>query len=261
MTRLLPRKPFYGLTELCARWSLSEADIAAYVLENELTLSVPVARLRVETSDPEEDRDGRPCSIPTGHRWIIGTMDLERSDAWEVLTLAPRTLSRFRGASGECFDIPDQEGKPGALRVEREALVVRRAEMERFEHEQGIGTLLADAGSDALLRDARVRDGHVRQGSRGAPPKYDWEAFWREVVRIIWEDGPPRTQAELVQRMLDWFAAQLGPDDVPCESSVKRRLSLVWSHFKPDPGRPSALSTVDAVQGTRSPEKTRVAAR
>jgi hypothetical protein len=133
MARLLPRKPFYGLAELCERWSLSEADIPAYVLEGELTLSVAVAGVRVDTSDLEEDADGQPFSIPTGTRWIVGTMDIGRVDAWAVLRNGSQAIGRFLGVQGEVLDLPDQGDERATMLVERQSLVVRRAEMERFQ--------------------------------------------------------------------------------------------------------------------------------
>ena len=139
MARVLPRKPFYDLPELCERWSLSDADIAAYVLEGELTLSIAVGGVRVETSDLEEDAEGRPFSIPTGTRWIVGTMDLGRVDAWTVLRNGSRAIGRLLGLKGEVLVLPDQDDERGAILVERQALVVRRAEMERFQEAQGFG--------------------------------------------------------------------------------------------------------------------------
>ena len=44
MTHVAPRKPFYRVTELCARWSMTETDIAAFVLADELTLSIAVSQ-------------------------------------------------------------------------------------------------------------------------------------------------------------------------------------------------------------------------
>ena len=106
MSKPLPRKPFYGLAELCERWSLSEADIAAYALEGELTLSIAAGGLRVETSDIEEDAVGQPFSVPTGTRWIVGTMDISCVDAWSVLRNGSQAISRFYGLKGEMLDLP-----------------------------------------------------------------------------------------------------------------------------------------------------------
>jgi hypothetical protein len=109
MASRLTRKPYYGLAELCERWSATETDIAYYVLERELTLSVTVARLRVETSEADQDADGRPFLVPTGHRWVVGAMVLGYVDAWTVLQQGPQSLLRFYDTSGEVLEIPDQD--------------------------------------------------------------------------------------------------------------------------------------------------------
>lgn len=253
MARVLPRKPFYDLAELCERWSLSDADIAAYVLEGELTLSIAVGGLRVDTSDLEEDTDGRPFSIPTGTRWIVGTMDLGRVDAWTVLRNGSQTIGRFLGLQGEVLDLPDQDGERATMLVERQALVVRRAEMERFQEAQGFGSSPATTDASA--------GGGKRERSRGAPPKYDWEGCWCEIAKTIYDPGPPATQAEWLRLIQDWFAAQLGPDNVPCDSSIKLRLSRIWPIVKPDVGRPSALTAVNGTATRRPAEKRSVAVR
>ncbi|MFZ4410510.1 MAG: hypothetical protein ACOYOH_24395 [Paracraurococcus sp.] len=247
MSKPLPRKPFYGLAEICERWSLSEADVAAYALESELVLSVAVGGLRVETSDIEEDADGRPFSIPTGTRWIVGTMDMSGVDAWSVLQNGSQAIRRFYSQKGEMLDLPDQDDERGAMLVERQALVVRRGEMERFQEAQGFGPAVAATDPAA--------GGPRRETSRGAPPKYDWEACWCETIAMrIYDPGPPETQAEWMRIIQDWFSERYGPDNVPSESSIKLRLAKIWPHVKPDVGRPSAVT---AVNGTapRSPGK------
>ena len=253
MARQFPRKPFYGLAELCERWSLAEADIAAYILEGELTLSVAVAGVRVETSDLEEDSDGRPFSIPTGTRWIVGTMDIGRIDAWAVLLNGAQAVGRFYGAQGEVLDLPDQNDERATMLVERQALVVRRVEMERFEMAQGLG-----AAATVLEAPA---GGPSREKSRGAPPKYDWEGCWCEIAKTIYDPGPPATQAEWLRLIQDWFTTQLGPDNVPSDSSIKLRLSRIWPTVKPDVGRPSALTLVNGTAPRRPAEKGRAMGR
>jgi hypothetical protein len=249
MSKPLPRKPFYGLAEICERWSLSEGDIAAYALESELTLSIAVGGLRVETSDMEEDADGRLFSIPTGTRWVVGTMDISSVDAWSVLQKGAQAISRFYDQKGEMLDLPDQDEERGAMLVERHALVVRRAEMERFQDAQGFGSVLATTDASAAVQR--------RETSRGAPPKYDWEACWCEAIAMrIYDPGPPGTQAEWMRVIQDWFSERYGPDNVPSESSIKLRLAKIWPHVKPDIGRPSAVTAVNGM-APRPPGKGR----
>jgi hypothetical protein len=60
----------------------------------------------------------------------------------------------------------------------------------------------------------------------GRPPKWDWEKFWLELCARIHEDGLPATQAEMVERMGQWFVNDLG--DHPAESEIKKRVSGLW---------------------------------
>ena len=47
------------------------------------------------------------------------------------------------------------------------------------------------------------RTANRRRGGR--PAQYDWDAFWIEVCRRLYENGPPKTQSQLVDEMLNWF--------------------------------------------------------
>ena len=249
MTKIPPRKPFYGLAELCDRWSLSESDIAAYVLEDELTLSVAVGGVRVETSEVEPDDRGGAFRIPTGTRWIVGTMDVSRIDAWSVLQNGSHAIGRFYSAEGELLDLPEKDGEQSVMLVDRQSLVVRRTEVERFQDAQGLGP---DVPAAEQATGARSRE-----KSRGAPVKYDWEGALCEVIVIVNDEGVPETQAELIGKVRDWFARTVGPDNVPSDTSIKTRVSRFWDRIKPSVGRPSALRNIHEPVVSRSGEKSR----
>jgi hypothetical protein len=247
MKQRRPRKPYYELTELYELWSLNERDIAAYVLERELNLSIAVAGLRVETYDIEEDDRGGSFSIPTGTRWVVGTMDLGCIDAWTVMQHGRGEFSYFWTAEGERLEVPFVNDEPQVVVVERSALVVRRAEKERFELAQGL------VQPPVEEREPERPPSPGRQ--RGAPPKYDWEACWCEIAATIYDPGPPRTQAQWLEQLRSWFAAQLGPDNVPSDSAIKQRLSRIWPRVKPDLGRPSANMVVNGARAAAAAEK------
>jgi hypothetical protein len=247
MKQRRPRKPYYELAELCELWSLNERDIAAYVLEREIHLSIAVAGLRVDTYDIEEDDRGESFSIPTGTRWVVGTIDLGCIDAWTVMQHGRGEFSYFWTAEGERLEVPHVNDEPQVVVVERSSLVVRRAEKERFELAQG-------------LVQPTVEEGEIERQpptgrQRGAPPKYDWEGCWCEIAATIYDPGPPATQAEWLVLLRNWFAAQLGPDNVPSESAIKQRLTRIWHRVKPDVGRPSASMPVKGARGAAAGEK------
>lgn len=237
MAKAISRKPFYALAEVCERWTLSVSDVAAYALEGELSLSLPVAALQVEVSDIEHDQDGRPFTIPCGRRRHVGTLELNRVDAFTALEQGSASVTRFFSVEGEVMEPLDEQGERCAMLVERAALVVRHAELQRFEAQHAKLPPL-----EAAIRSPEDTD--IRR--RGAPPRYDWEGALCEVVVVVNDEGVPETQSEMIGRMRDWFAQRLGPDNVPCDSSIKRRVSRFWNRIKPDVSKPSALRSVHA---------------
>ena len=63
-------------------------------------------------------------------------------------------------------------------------------------------------------------------GGGGRPPKWDWDAFWVEICRIVYLDGVPSTQAEMVRKIQEWFVQQV--DAVPADSEIKKRVSKLF---------------------------------
>ena len=60
----------------------------------------------------------------------------------------------------------------------------------------------------------------------GRPVRYDWDAFWIEVCRRIYEDGRPKTQSELVDEMLDWFMDR-GEEDID-RSTIAKKITRLF---------------------------------
>lgn len=60
----------------------------------------------------------------------------------------------------------------------------------------------------------------------GRPTKYDWEGCWVEMSRITYFDGLPKTQAEMVGMLQDWFIGQIGT--APTDSEIKKRVSKLF---------------------------------
>ena len=65
----------------------------------------------------------------------------------------------------------------------------------------------------------------------GRPPKYDWEAFYRQIVLIAQHpDGLPDTQAELEEKMAKW--CENNWPVCPGESSIKAKIKPIYQHLK-----------------------------
>lgn len=207
------RKPFYHIDELLSRWEMTERDITAFVLADELTLSATVAGIRIQYGSFEECADGSRVKLPEGHRCIIGTVDLPRDHAWHILREGALSIRWLKSPPGEFQEIDDQV-LGNELSVHRDDVVVRRDEIERFE---------------AALGMAKEETAPFR---RGAPQRFDWDSFWVEICRIVYDDGVPRTQSELVGRMIEWFDGNSSA--CPDESTIKKKLKPLWHAIKPN---------------------------
>src|SRR4051794_36487282 len=101
------RKPFYHLDELLTRWDMTEWDVTAFVLSDELTLSATIAGLRILFGRIDSDNLHDYFRIPEGSRFVIGTVELAREDAWRVLRDGSWTITSVK-APPDCFaDIDD----------------------------------------------------------------------------------------------------------------------------------------------------------
>lgn len=205
------RKPFWHIDEALMRWNVTERDLAAFVLADELTLSATVAGLQVSVGKMEDLGDGERTRMPAIYRRITGTIDLEADDAWRILREGSLEIFAPRAAPDTHVEICDLQdaGHP----VTRDDLVICRAELERFERELGFT-------QEELIPP-----------HRGAPPRFDWDSFWIEVCRLLYEEGVPRTQGEFVRQMAAWF--ETNEKSSPDESTIKKKLKPLWQAIRP----------------------------
>jgi hypothetical protein len=213
-----PRKPFYRLDEICARWQMSESDIASYVVTGEVAIGVVLGGLQLEYGAYEQ-RPGVGCvRVPLGVRQHTGPIDLLPSDAWHVIEEGQRKVSRFRADPDHYLELAGERGSDAAFLVRRTSLALTHAEVVRFEEANGIAPLLA-VPSDGMPR-------------RGAPPQFDWDDFWVEVCHTVYVDGVPESQGALVRRMDQWFAERVAKP--PATSTLKKKLIPLWRRISPE---------------------------
>jgi hypothetical protein len=67
-------------------------------------------------------------------------------------------------------------------------------------------------------------DGGATKNLGGRPPKYDWAAFDREMIRLANIDGLPDRPA-LTCYMMDWCSDKWGADNVPAESKIREHIA------------------------------------
>src|SRR4051812_462158 len=99
------RKPYYHLDEALMRWDMTERDITAFVLADELTISATVAGLRVQYGSIEEVDAGEFVRMPEGQRYLIGTVDIHRDDAWRILREGSQSIRSLKAPQGTFQEI------------------------------------------------------------------------------------------------------------------------------------------------------------
>ena len=72
----------------------------------------------------------------------------------------------------------------------------------------------------------RAEDGN----RRGAPSRYQWDDIWVELCAMIFLDGLPETQAELVQHIARWLESRGKP--VPDDSTIKKKIKPLWQRLR-----------------------------
>ena len=222
---------YLTLADLCDRWHVKPAQIAAVALEGKLKLSIPVPGVFAEIGDYVEIDEDNWQRMPEERRRITGVFDLYPRDAWALIKDQTRPITDLaRGANGFIDFEPEGHGAPYSAVADD--ILIRRDEVERFEAES------APAGRSGLAEPAA-------RGGPGVPPKFDWDGFWIEVCRRIHDDGVPPTQAALVRDLLDWFDANgiAAPD----QSTVKKKISRLWKVLRAAMGTPTGQ---DAMNGS-----------
>ena len=214
-----PRKPFYRLVDICARWKMSESDIAAYVLAGELVIATVVAGLHLEYGTLDERTPGHWEQVPLGTRNHTGPIDLLPPDGWLAIENGERKVSQFHADPKRYVAIQTEGGGDAELVIRRGALVFNHTEILRFEAVNDI------TPAPAVMPDP----GFTR---RGPHPRFDWDVFWVEVCHTVFVDGLPRSQGALVRQMDQWFAARA--ETPPATSTVKKKLIPLWRRINPD---------------------------
>ena len=213
------RKPHYGIEEVCKRWEISQTDLAGFVIEQEITLSIVVVRLGVQFGIIEYDKDGQSHKILEGYKYLSGAVDLLPMDGWHALRPESHPIYSFRSEPGAYMDIHDPDWGLCSLCIDRSQLVVRHAELTRFEAAQGA----VDAPPPTMQLPTTLQ-----VAGRGAPAKYKWDDFYCALAVMTHAEGIPETQTELTRRMMDWFGKQnLYPD----LTTVKRKVATFWRQY------------------------------
>jgi hypothetical protein len=188
---------FFSIAELAIRWECGP---------NKVVDAAILGQLRVVTSIPPVLCD----------RQLIG--GLVRVNIADMLAMfrrfgpsdevaSLRRIAPYDG--GDWIYITDPAG---GLLIRSYDLLVPAQDVQRYEDER-----------DLLRRSAH---------SAGAAPRYDWDAMYAWLFKRINDYGVPESQAALVGDVQDWFIRNSKSGKIPEESTIRKRIILIWRVLK-----------------------------
>lgn len=189
----LPKREFYTVHEVAARWGYTIADVAGWSAAGHFDILT-----------------GIPPAI-CGEKVVAGEVIIS---AFDILPMfrrcgtGPQTawLRRVR-TKGET-DWQLITDPIAGVEVSVADLLIAGLHVHRFEEK------------NELFR--RV------SGGTGSVSPYDWEGMLQALALRIHERGLPASQGELVAEMQEWFVEHSDGNDVPDERSIRRRITPIW---------------------------------
>ena len=131
----LPEKEYFLLKEIEKRWGIKRPDTIYYAENGLLEVSTRVRRIMLDAGLVEADGDGRWFKILEDRSTFSGLVALLEHDLTEVFLHGAAWVHSFRAEEGRYLDVVQPED---GINVLMNALVVARAERDRFEREHGL---------------------------------------------------------------------------------------------------------------------------
>lgn len=189
----LPKRAYYTVNELAARWGCTNADIAGWAAAGNFDILTGIPPVHCTDEIIGGEVIIRPFDIlPMFRRCGTGpqTARVRRIRKKDVQAWALITVPR----KGVKVSIAD--------------LLVTGNHVYKFEEKNN------------LL-------GRIRGGTGSVSP-YDWVGMLQALTLHVHEEGVPASQGELVAAMQDWFVEHGDAEDLPDERSIRRRITPVW---------------------------------
>lgn len=197
----LPEKEYFSLPEIERRWRIERADTVYYAENGMLEVATRVRHVMVETGFIEIESSDRWFSIPDDQRVYSGLLPLQEHDLSKVFLHGEAEVHYFRTEGERYLRIIRPQG---GLNVHVDALVISRAERDRFEREHGLtGEILSSPACAQSAPPAVVcsADGGWIE-IRGR--EYIFTGYFQKaIVRRLYEarlEGNPRIRT---QRLLE----------------------------------------------------------
>lgn len=216
---VLPRRQTFVLPDIAARWNVTMADFGCLAVDEVLTFSTVVRGVRVDTSYDEQTVDGERFRVPCGPRYLKGVQQLYGVDIWRAFRGERVTIFRFKSSEPDTHLEIEQEHD--CFEIGLEDLVLTRPEIEKYE---AANSIVAETKQPAVQPSPAKAT--RRPPGPGASAKHDWDGFYMELFRNVYENGLPSSQALLVRMLMDWFHAT--SKQPPDESTVRKKISRFW---------------------------------
>lgn len=196
----LPKREFYTVHEVAARWGYTIADVAGWSAAGHFDILT-----------------GIPPAM-CGDKVVAGEVIIS---AFDILPMfrrcgtGPQTawLRRVRTKSDPEWQLITDP--VAGVEVSVADLLISGQHVHRFEEK------------NELFR--RV------SGSTGSVSPYDWEGMLQALALRIHDRGIPASQGELVAEMQEWFVEHSDGNDVPDERSIRRRITPIWRELTKTP--------------------------
>ena len=193
----LPPVAFYSIYEIAVRWGCHPADVAGWAAAGHLQVLAGIP------------------PVSCGSETVAGMVQVPMAELIGMFRrIGPSDeLARLRrimplGTSAWLTVTDPAEG-----------LLIRSSD------------LLVDAGTLQTFEDER--DLLRRPVSRiGATPRYEWDAMYAWLFWFTYEKGMPESKTALVALVQDWFVQNSKSGEVPEESTIRKRLTSLWSKLR-----------------------------
>jgi hypothetical protein len=189
----LPKREFYTVHEVAARWGYTIADVAGWSAAGHFDILT-----------------GIPPAL-CGEKVVAGEVIISAFDMLPMFRrcgTGPQTALVRRVRTKTETDWQLITDPVAGVEVSVADLLISGQHVHRFEEK------------NELFR--RV------SGSTGSVSPYDWEGMLQALTLRIHERGLPASQGELVAEMQEWFVEHSDGNDVPDERSIRRRITPIW---------------------------------
>ncbi len=189
----LPRREFYAVHEVAARWGYTIADIAGWSAAGHFDILT-----------------GIPPAI-CGEKIVAGAVIISTFDILPMFRrcgTGPQTAWLRRVRTKNEADWQLITDPVCGIEVSIADLLISGIQVHRFEEKNELF--------------------HRVSASTGSVSPYDWEGMLQALALRIHEQGLPASQGELVGDMQEWFVEHSDGNEVPDERSIRRRITPIW---------------------------------